>query len=94
MKLAKVIGRLWATQKYHALEGIQLCVVQPLDEYRQPVGDPIVVTDHTNRAGQGETVFLVDGGDAATMEKGKPLPVDVAIAGIVDSLSTDKETVT
>lgn len=90
MKLARVIGKIWATQKVSSMTGIQLCVVQPLDEKRHSIGEPLIATDHTNRAGQGETVFLVDGGDAAKLEEGRNLPVDVAIVGIIDSLSTDR----
>lgn len=90
MNLARVVGKVWATQQYHAMEGIQYCVVQPLDEKRSPVGEPFIATDFTNRAGHGETVFIVGGGDATTMEEGKPLPVDQAIVGIIDSLSTEE----
>ncbi len=89
MKLATVIGKVWATQKYPSMTGIQLCVVQPIDEFRNPDGEPIIASDHTNRCGHGETVYLVDGGDAARVEEGRSLPVDVAIVGIIDSLSTD-----
>ena len=89
MNLAKVIGSLWATQKVRAFTGQKLCVIQPLDQNRQPFGSPLIAVDPESRAGYGETVFFVDGGDATLVTKGSPMPSDATIVAIVDSLSTD-----
>ncbi|MGC9326146.1 MAG: EutN/CcmL family microcompartment protein [Candidatus Hinthialibacter sp.] len=89
MNLAKVIGSLWATQKHHSFNGMKFCFIQPLNEYRQPAGKPLIAIDPDNRCGRGETVYYVEGGDAATVKPNHSMPSDATIVGIVDSLSTD-----
>lgn len=87
MDLAKVIGTVVATRKDPSLEGTRLLVVQTLDEKQTPVDEPLVAVDTLNDAGIGEIVYIVTGGDAVSVIPGKRMPVDVAIVGIVDSLS-------
>ena len=87
MDLAKVIGTVVATRKDPSLEGTRLLVVQPLDEKQNPISEPLVAVDTLNDAGVGEIVYIVTGGDAVSVIPGKRMPVDVAIVGIVDSLS-------
>lgn len=90
MNIATVIGSLWATQKISSIEGMKFCVIQPLDQNRQPVGKPLIAIDVNNQCGHGETVFYVESGDAADVIPGKPIPSDASIVGIIDSMSTDK----
>ncbi|MFH1737671.1 MAG: EutN/CcmL family microcompartment protein [bacterium] len=90
MQIAKVLGAVWATRKHHSLDGIKLCVIQPLDHHRKPRGSPLIAPDITNQVGRGETVFFVEGGDATRLMPGPRLPFDAAVVGIIDSLSTDK----
>ncbi len=90
MNIGKVIGSLWATRKHHSLDGIKLCVIQPLDHYRQPRGEPLIATDIMNQVGLGEIVFYVEGGDATRLVPGPRRPFDAAVVGIIDSLSTDR----
>ncbi len=87
MDLAKVIGTVVATRKDPSLEGTRLLIVQPLDEKHNPISEPIVAVDTLHDAGAGEIVYIVTGGDAVSVVPGKRMPVDVAIVGIVDSLS-------
>lgn len=87
MELGRVIGIVVATRKDSSLEGTRLCVVQPLDYDMQPAGVPVVAVDVESKAGYGELVFTVTGGDAAVVSKKGPMPVDVAIVGIIHSLS-------
>ena len=87
MDLAKIIGTVVATRKDPTLEGTRLLVVQPLDEKQNPISEPLVAVDTLNDAGIGEIVYIVTGGDAVSVIPGKRMPVDVAIVGIVDSLS-------
>jgi len=89
MNLAKVIGSLWATQKVPSMLGMSMLVVQPLDQFRQPMGKPIIAVDPDNQCGRGETVYYVESGDAAVIKEGHSMPSDATIVGIVDSLSTD-----
>ncbi len=87
MDLAKVIGTVVATRKDPSLEGSRLLIVQPLDEKQNPISEPLVAVDTLNDAGVGEIVYIVTGGDAVSVTPGKRMPVDVAIVGIVDSIS-------
>ena len=87
MDLAKVIGTVVATRKDPSLEGSRLLIVQPLDEKQNPISEPLVAVDTLNDAGFGEIVYIVTGGDAVSVIPGKRMPVDVAIVGLVDSIS-------
>lgn len=91
MELGKVIGTIVATRKHHSLIGTRLCVVQPLDQDMQEVDVPVIAVDVESKAGYGEIVFTVTGGDAAIVSKHVEMPVDVAIVGIVHSLYVSKQ---
>ena len=86
MKFARVIGNLVATQKYRGLEGVKFLVVQPLDQHRQPAGEPYIAADATGQAGEGELVFVVASKEAAMALKVGFVPVDAAVVGIVDDV--------
>lgn len=73
-----------ATQKAEGLEGVKLLVVQPLDKYLQPQGDPEIAADGTAQAGPGELVFVIYSREAALALPEWFVPVDLAITGIVD----------
>ena len=92
MELGKVIGIVVATQKDPSMVGVRLCVVQPLDQDMQPVGVPVIAADPESKAGYVEYVFTVTGGDAAVVSKHGVMPIDVAIVGIIHSISAPKET--
>ncbi len=87
MDLAKVIGTVVATRKDPSIEGTRLLIIQPLDEKQNPISEPIVAVDTLHDAGVGEIVYIVTGGDAVSVIPGKRMPVDVAVVGLVDSLS-------
>lgn len=91
MDIAKVIGTVVATRKDPSLVGTRLLIVQPLNHKREPVGSPIVAMDTEGAAGQGEIVYLLSGGDAAIVVPDRPMPVDIAVVGIVDSITLDEE---
>ena len=65
MQLARVTGTLVATQKVEGLGGVKFLVVQPLDKYQKPVGEPQVAADGTAQAGPGELVFVIASREAA-----------------------------
>jgi len=75
---------LVATQKAEGLEGVKLLVVQPLDKYLQPQGEPAIAADGTAQAGPGELVFVIYSREAALALPEWFVPVDLAITGIVD----------
>ena len=88
MHLARVIGTVVASQKYDGLTGIKLLIIQPLDKQQQPSGEPIVAADATTQAGPGELVFFIASREAALTLPIIFVPVDHAIVGIVDDVST------
>ena len=87
MDIGKIIGTVVATQKDPSLVGTRLLVVQPLDANGEPVGSSLVAVDTQGVAGYGEIIYMVTGGDAAGVFPGRQMPVDVAIVGIVDSIT-------
>ena len=87
MDIGKIIGTVVATRKDPSLEGTRLLIVQPLDENHNPIASPLVAVDTLLDAGVGETVYMVTGGDAAGVLPDRRMPVDVAIVGIVDTVS-------
>jgi len=86
MQFARVIGTLVATQKAAGLEDGKLRVIQPLDNDRLPAGEPVIAADGTYQAGPGELVFYISSREAALALEEWFVPVDHAIAGIVDEV--------
>ena len=93
MDIAKVIGTVVATRKDPSLGGTRLLLLQPLDENYTPISKPIVTVDTLQDAGVGEFVYYVTGGDAVGVLPGRRMPVDVAIVGIVDTVTLDEKTI-
>lgn len=91
MHLARVIGTLVASQKAGGLAGIKLLIIQPLDKRQLPTGEPVVAADATSQAGTGELVFFIASREAALALPETFVPVDHAIVGIVDDVSTIQE---
>ena len=88
MQLARVVGTVVATIKTPGLEGVKLLVIQPLDRSLKPVGSQIVAADAVHMAGPGELVYFVAAREAAQAMPDPFVPVDHAIVGIVDAVST------
>lgn len=87
MKVAKVIGNIWATRKEDKLSGLKLMIVKPIDLLNEENSfTPIVAVDIIG-AGVGETVLFVSGSSARSAVADLNIPVDATIVGIVD----DKE---
>ena len=89
MKVAKVIGNIWATRKEEKLSGYKLLIVQPiniLDGVRDRA--PIVAADIIG-AGVGETVLIVGGSSARSAAGDMSVPVDATVVGIVDDQEID-----
>ncbi len=91
MDLARVIGNVVCNRKDPSLEGVQLCLLQPLNEKMEPVSKPLVATEASRSRAMGDVVFYVASGDAVyTHPDGRAMPVDAAIVGSVDSLHLPK----
>ena len=92
MKVAKVIGTIWATRKEDRLSGLKLLLVQPLEVLTdQPYKGPIVAADIIG-AGVGEKVLIVRGSSARSAAGDMSVPVDATVVGIVDDLEIDSRT--
>ncbi len=98
MFLARVTGSVVATQKVASMVGQKMLTVDPLrvDEKDggklKPTGRTFVVVDPVG-AGEGQVVLIVQGSSARFTPETKPLPVDAAIIGIVDSVQVQGEMV-
>jgi ethanolamine utilization protein EutN len=88
--LGKVIGNVWATQKYEALKNFKLMFVQPINAEYEELGDPIVAVD-TVGAGPGETIFYITASEAVIPLPVEMAPVDASIVGIVDTLNLSSD---
>lgn len=98
MFIAKVTGSLVATQKVSSMVGQKLLLVEPyrVDEQDRralkSTGRTFVAVD-TVGAGSGDYVLIVQGSSARLTPETKPLPVDAAIIGIVDTVQVEQNTV-
>lgn len=93
MQLAKVIGNLVSTHKNETIKSKKILFVQPLDEQLVPFGDELLALD-TIGAGVGDIVVVMNEGKSARTVSNcehKYAPVDLAVAGIVDSIQTKDE---
>jgi len=86
VKFGQVIGTVVSTHKTPGLDGVKFLIVQPLDENRQPNGEPYIAADSTRQAGPGELVFIVASREAALSLEDSFAPVDAAIVGIIDDV--------
>ncbi len=87
MILGQVVGTVVATIKDEQLVGEKLLLVQLMNKRREPIGRPVAAID-TVDAGPGDWVFCVRAREAALATYPVVGPVDLAIVGIVESLST------
>jgi ethanolamine utilization protein EutN len=88
MYLGRVIGTVVATNKAPGLEGVRLLVIEPLDARLERNGEPQVAADSTRQAGPRDLVTLVSSREASMALEESFVPVDAAIVGIVDQVST------
>jgi microcompartment protein CcmK/EutM len=84
--LGKVIGNVWATKKYPALDNFKLMFVQPMNADYEATDDPIIAVD-TVGAGPGEIIFYITASEAVIPLPVDMAPVDASIVGIVDSIN-------
>ena len=90
MILARVLGTVVATRKDPRLEGSKLMIIRQESPEGAQEGGYVIAVD-TVSAGTGELVIAVSGSSARMAEGCKDKPVDMAIIGIVDSLSLSKK---
>jgi ethanolamine utilization protein EutN len=84
--LGKVIGNIWATQKYETLKSFKMLLVQPINSDYTNIGEPIIAVD-TVGAGSGEIIFYITASEAVIPLPVDFAPVDASIVGIIDSIN-------
>ena len=85
MKVARVIGNIWATRKEQTLSGFTLLILQRINiTTGEDDGAPIVAADMIG-AGCGEMVLFVGGSSARSAAGDMSLPVDATVVAIVDN---------
>jgi microcompartment protein CcmK/EutM len=85
--LARVVGTVVCTRKDEGLVGRKLLVIQPIATDRSSQGKPLVAADSVG-AGAYEEVFYVRGREASFPFLPSEVPVDAAIVGIVDRITS------
>lgn len=86
MFLGKVIGNVWATQKYESLNTFKLMLIQPINGENEDTGETIIAVD-TVGAGPGEVIYYITASEAVIPLPVDMAPVDASIVGIVDSIN-------
>ena len=89
MKIAKVLGNIWATRKEERLAGYKLLIVQPINILDGSLDRAPIVAADTIGAGRGETVIIVGGSSARSAAGDMSVPVDATVVGIVDDQEFD-----
>ncbi len=89
MRIGRVVGRTWATQRHDSLKPLRMLLVKdynPLtDEY---TGIPYMCLDKNIDAGVGDQVLIVDdGGPSRMILEDDSAPVRGFIIGIVDQVN-------
>jgi len=86
VNLARVVGRVVATRRVDELGTARLVLLEPLDEHGAVAGAPLVAADPEVRAGEGATVWFVNGSDAVDALPARE-PVDAVVVGLVDRVT-------
>jgi ethanolamine utilization protein EutN len=86
MKLARVMGRVWATAKDDHLVGRKILLLRSLDARGEPAGDTYLAIDSVD-AGFGERVLVLDEGNSAgqVLALDQP-PIRTVVVGVVDDI--------
>ncbi len=88
MYLGRIVGKVVCSAKDELLNGIKMLLVRKIDGNGVMYGKPFVACDSIG-AGNGETVFLCGGGEAAFPFIKKRPPSDAAVIGIIDSIKSE-----
>jgi Carbon dioxide concentrating mechanism/carboxysome shell protein len=91
MFLARVIGSVVSTKKDETMRGRKLLLLRPLlvdesDPSKLRPGANTVVAVDALGAGSGDIVLFCQGSSARQATGMKPLPIDAAVVGLVDTV--------
>lgn len=85
MFIARVIGKIWASQQNENYNGVPLLIIQPLDENEKSSGDPEIAVDALG-VGEGELVWVEGGKEASYALPKQYGPSDSSIVAKIDAL--------
>jgi ethanolamine utilization protein EutN len=91
VRLGRIEGKVWATIKDEKLKGIQLYILQPVDEVLQPIGNPVIAVD-TLGVREGDVVYWVMSAEASFVGKDGAIPSEVSVVGLVDRIDLQPTT--
>lgn len=87
MKMARVIGRVWATSKHADLDHRTILLVRPVDVSGSAAGEAYLAIDGVG-TGAGEHVLVVDeGGSAGQVLALNDPPIRTVIVGVIDAVT-------
>lgn len=90
MELGKIVGQVVSTVRDEGLPNMTFLLVDIVDPEGKVLFPGQVAAD-TMGAGEGELVLLVRGSSARMIMEGKP-PLDLSVVGIVDQVTSGKDT--
>jgi carbon dioxide concentrating mechanism protein CcmL len=88
MNLAKVLGRVVASQKESSIDGLKLLMLGAAGPDGELTGAVVVAVDAVG-AGEGEYVLYASGSSARQTKVTDGKPVDSVVMAIVDSWDID-----
>ena len=93
MKIAKVLGNIWATRKEERLAPFKLLILQPINVIDNSLDDAPMVAIDIIGAGVGETVIYVSGSSARSASGNTSNLIDASVVGIVDDFDIDTKAI-
>jgi len=91
MRVARVIGNVYATLKHDKLIGIKFMVIQPVDPLGLAIGQPIIVADYLNAAVGNFVYWIEDGSTICKIVGKRSIPLRGAIVGLIDTIDMKKK---
>lgn len=90
MRVAKVIGNVYATLKHEKLKGIKLMIIQPVNPDGEAMGRSIIVADYLNAAIGNFVYWIEDGSTICKIIGERSIPLRGCIVGLIDSIDMNK----
>ncbi|MGD8719169.1 MAG: EutN/CcmL family microcompartment protein [Candidatus Zixiibacteriota bacterium] len=84
MRIAEVVGNVWATRKVESVRSLKMLLVRPLNADLKPTDEMWVAADVVD-AGAGDRVIVAVGRAARLAVGDDDAAVSAAVVGVVDS---------
>lgn len=86
MKMARVVGSIWATRKTEGMDALPMQMIETIDATSLNVLSAPFAAVNTVGACEGDIVFYVEAYEACLPLPDELVPVDASIIGIVEQL--------